>query len=344
MQGEDLNPPLTESGQFDGACDGNMAFLCLSRLFSDNSSASIDVIAWSTLRNCKHVSEGGESSRGIVVAELLTKKIVLKSSQEPAREMFLTRLCRWLGVAAPAIRFVVSGSDEYRQMSRAVHGMTLRPVVLVMEFVSGMTMSRISAAAWAKYFSCDSPLAKPVLRAIGRIMALDVLTNNWDRVPLIHDNRGNFGNVILQEPPDGSAVLVAIDNAMTGIRREYGGRRNPMYDAYLGKVRKLCEQLVASGKKNECALIGDVRRLIGSRTPAKLGAKEGLALQWGVAEMFCRIAKFDKLEEEKRIVGAMTHHDTWFLADLERVDLVFLGDVQGVIREYEQRLRKEYNV
>ncbi len=302
------------------------------------------MIAWNTVRNCRHVSEGGESSRGVVVAELLTTKIVIKSSQEPAREMYLTRLCRWLGVAAPALRFVVAGTEEYKQMSRTVRGMTLRPVVLVMEFVSGMTMNRISGAAGGKYFSCDSPLAKPVLRAIGRIMALDVFTNNWDRIPLIHDNSGNFGNIILQEPREGGAVLVAIDNAMVGIRSEYGGRRNAMYDAYLGKVRLLCEELVASGKKSECAQIQHVRGLIGYRTPARLGSKEGLALQWGVAEMFCRIAKFDKLEEEKRIVGEMMHHDQWFLADLERVDLVFLQDVQRVLREYEGRLRKEYNL
>jgi hypothetical protein len=59
-----------------------------------------------------------------------------------------------------------------------------------------------------------------VLRAIGRIMALDVFTNNWDRIPLIHDNMGNFGNVILQQPEENVAILVAIDNAMTGIRKE----------------------------------------------------------------------------------------------------------------------------
>ena len=302
------------------------------------------MISWNTLRNCRHVSEGGESSRGIVLAELLTKKVVIKSSQEPAREMYLTRLCRWLGVAAPAVRFVVAGSDEYDQMSRAVRGLTLRPVVLVMEYVEGVTMSRIPAAASSAFFSCESPLAKPVLRAVGRIMALDVFTNNWDRIPLVHDNGGNFGNVILQQPREGGAVLVAIDNAMTGIRREYGGRRNAMYDAYLGKVRRLCAQLAESGKKSECDLITQVRRVISHRTPAKLGAKEGLALQWGVAEMLCRIARFDRLEEEKRIVGEMMHSDAWFLTDLERVDLVFLTDVQAVIQEYEERLRKEYNI
>jgi len=50
--------------------------------------------------------------------------------------------------------------------------------------------------------------------------------------------------VILQEVPNEDvAILVAIDNAMTGIRKDYGGRRNQMYDVYLDKVKKLLTQV-----------------------------------------------------------------------------------------------------
>ncbi len=345
MWSEELNPPLTESGQFDG--EEVKCFLCRHSerppFLAESSSASIDVIAWATVCNCRNVSEGGESNRGIIVAELLKKKIVIKSSQDPAREMFLTRLCRWLGVSAPAVRFVVCDTDEYTQMSRVVRGMTMRPVVLVMEFVQGTTLNKVNGTNDQRFFRCNVPEAKPVLRSIGRIMALDVFTNNWDRIPLIHDNSGNFGNVILQRPEENVAILVAIDNAMTGIRREYGGRRNSMYDAYLEKVRKLCQQLVKCGEEKECALIQSVRSNISSRTAVQMGPKEGLIIQAGVAEMMCRIAKFDKLTEERDAVAKMvTMNDPWFASDLERVDLVFLGDVQAMIRSFEDDLRKAY--
>jgi hypothetical protein len=59
-----------------------------------------------------------------------------------------------------------------------------------------------------------------------------------------YSSQGNFGNVILQEVPNEDvAVLVAIDNAMTGIRKDYGARRNQMYDVYLEKVKKLLTQV-----------------------------------------------------------------------------------------------------
>lgn len=75
-----------------------------------------------------------------------------------------------------------------------------------------------------------------------------------------------------------------------------------------------------------------------------LQKKDGIAIQTGVAEMFVRIAKFDCLAEEKRIVAELgPKHDSWFENDLDRVDLVFLGDVQSLVRSFQERLEKEYN-
>ncbi len=136
-----------------------------------------------------------------------------------------------------------------------------------------------------------------------------------------------------------------------------------MYDVYLQKVENLLKQvreqkkkgsrnkidgntftqLVDCGKKTECDLVQSVRSLIGHRTAAIMKSKEGIAIQTGLAEMFLRIAKFDQLTEEKDIVASMgPKYDSWFEADLERVDLVFLGDVQNLIRKYQERLQKEF--
>lgn len=43
---------------------------------------------------------------------------------------------------------------------------------------------------------------------------------------------------MLQHDPQGEGHLVAIDNTMTGIRHEYGGRANPQYNVYIGKVKE----------------------------------------------------------------------------------------------------------
>lgn len=204
--------PLTASGQYD-----------------ESGSADIDHVQWSSVRATRHLSSTGLRANGVVVVDLAKQSsVVVKSSMEPAREMFLTRLCRHLGVAAPSMRFVHRGTAEYAQMLRATH-VVERPVLCLQDFVKGVTLEQLTTQHAQLYFRSTSKQSSPVLRALGRIMGLDVFFNNWDRVPLIHDNRGNFGNVILQ---DGGAEgrLVAIDNAMTGIRSQIGGGKpNPQY-------------------------------------------------------------------------------------------------------------------
>jgi hypothetical protein len=159
LHGSQFNPPLTESGQFD-----------------ESSSASIDDVVWSQVSGCRRLVEGGESNRGVIVANYGQKKIITKSSQEPAREMYLTRLCRHLGVSAPAIRFVLCGSKEYKEMGRVVKAD--KPVMLVMEFVEvlflffkknkikffsfkGKTLHTASREQSTKFFCASSPQSAP---------------------------------------------------------------------------------------------------------------------------------------------------------------------------------------
>lgn len=55
-------------------------------------------------------------------------------------------------------------------------------------------------------------------RNLGHVVAYDLLLNNWDRVPALSTwpSAGNLGNILVQleeKPRDGSATLVAIDQA-----------------------------------------------------------------------------------------------------------------------------------
>lgn len=327
-----MDVPLTASGQFDS-----------------DASGSIDNVAWGTVKGSSPLSETG-SNRGVVLVSLLTKKLVLKSSQEPAREMFLTRLCRHLGVAAPACRFVLAGSDEYVQISQRVRGLTTRPVFVIQEYVEGTTLSQIrmrsnrlpGGASPAPLFSAESPGGRQLLRALGRIMCLDVFTNNWDRIPLIHHNAGNFGNVILQYHGE-EARLVAIDNAMTGIRKFFGpNNRNRVYDEYCNTVENLVKAIVFSGPGLECPQIQNVRGLLNARCALELTPKDALVIQMGVAEMFVRLADFDKFAEEKEIVAGLCFKNAWYDADLERIDLVFLEDMHNIAKRHKDEILKKY--
>lgn len=121
-------------------------------------------------------------------------------------------------------------------------------------------------------------------------------------------------------------------------------------------------QLVECGRKTECELIHSVRGMISNRTAVMMKEKEGIAIQvgfscfvasflsvffmqTGVAEMMVRICKFDKLKEEKEIVASMGPlGDPWLANDLDRVDLVFLGDMQALLRLFQDQLVQQYNL
>jgi hypothetical protein len=66
-----------------------------------------------------------------------------------------------------------------------------------MEMVAGQQLNAISEADAAHYFDGETPESIAFLTQMGRIIALDVLLNNWDRLPVIWDNEGNWGNLIV---------------------------------------------------------------------------------------------------------------------------------------------------
>ena len=64
-----------------------------------------------------------------------------------------------------------------------------------------------------------------------------VLLNNWDRLPLIWENEGNPGNLMLLS----GGGLLAIDQAAVGLAPAHRG-------PYLEKVRQLCRELAQVGR------------------------------------------------------------------------------------------------
>lgn len=392
--------PLTESGQFD-----------------DSSSVDITDVVWSSARGAKQLSDHPNSGTYLVQIANQNKRVIVKNSSEPAREMFLTRIARHLGVSAPPIRFVMTGQKEYQELLRSVRVTSPKPVILIMGFVEGVTLSALPQhpQIFKEYF-CASPSSASsfvspakscgksygVLRGIGRIMALDAFLNNWDRIPLVHDNGGNGGNVVFQvgkkksfaqqnedggggddedtsnrveEEEDGGGELqgslVAIDNALTGIRSSYGGGRpNPMYHAYLARVENVLQQLCqygGEGKGGEekkvggeektnfsqssqsssfprvCPLFESSLRVFKRWGISGWGETEKLAIQIGAAEMFVRLAKFDRFAEEKNeVVKLGPKYDVWFNADLERIDLEFIQDMHQMIKRYAEELERKY--
>ena len=77
--------------------------------------------------------------------------------------------------------------------------------VAVLEFVRGLTLLQSAGAAVLDVGSYEM---------LGRIAAVDVLLNNFDRLPIGFDTEGNLGNVILEPIADGGVVCCAIDSCV----------------------------------------------------------------------------------------------------------------------------------
>ena len=99
-----------------------------------------------------------------------------------------------------------------------VERVVLRPFFMIMEYVQGIALEDVfQGVPFGLEFvkqkfgsgssdSNDSNASNSTFHAIGllncrvlgKILALDVLTNNFDRLPCIWDNKGNPGNVMFR--------------------------------------------------------------------------------------------------------------------------------------------------
>jgi hypothetical protein len=66
-----------------------------------------------------------------------------------------------------------------------------------MQMIIGESLTSLSAERTKLLFGAQCDESIDFLQQLGEIMALDILLDNWDRIPIIWDNPGNWANVIL---------------------------------------------------------------------------------------------------------------------------------------------------
>jgi len=87
-----------------------------------------------------------------------------------------------------------------------------------------------------------SKWGKSALTEMGKLLALDVLINNWDRFPFIWQHEGNIGNLLFLTTNTDSPV-VGIDQCVTSIIPFLGAEI--LYKEYMTKVRTLITELLS---------------------------------------------------------------------------------------------------
>jgi Actin-fragmin kinase, catalytic len=152
------------------------------------------------------------------------------SCVDNTQEVFVSRLAEYLGVRCPRMRVVEYVNAEWTAMKQALfslagslpNGTTEqmkvrkemdRAFVIVMELAEGRPLCALGPHL-GSLLCVHTHTGRERLRAIGRVCALDVLCNNWDRLPLIWSNDGNLDNIFVGRccGAAGATGVTALDN------------------------------------------------------------------------------------------------------------------------------------
>jgi predicted amidohydrolase len=269
-------------------------------------------------------------------------KAVVKGSLTVVQEMFAFHLGKALKINVPNHYMVqCTGDDQYLKLqenviekasphvARRAEKELHRPYLIVMEFIQGYDIFALPSA----FDLIDQFLnSHESLVQLGNIMALDILLNNWDRLPLIWDNDGNGANIVFTT--SGNQVKIfAIDQAITSILNEVEG-----YEKYMQRVRDLIEDLTSPDWNVENSPLNKVVEYFKVCTgytilPSGLDSiREGLLSTMVLA---CQTISENSLNQIKAKLHKSMHSD-WenvFSAGLDAIHTEFIIDIAKIMGE-----------
>jgi len=199
-------------------------------------SHDIGDIQWHSAVRCVDIPGRKCESGGVVSVELEsgTAVIIRKKTSLVATELVADRVASALGVRVARLHLLHPDSDEIQQLIEIAECANPLPylggchsTLAITEFVPGQSLDRAQDAL-------ISP-TEDFLAGIGRLCMLDVLLNNFDRIPLpLWQNEGNLSNVLVTS--DGT--VIGIDQQVNHIDA------GPELDLYLKHIRSLVSHLV----------------------------------------------------------------------------------------------------
>lgn len=199
--------------------------------------------------------DGG--SGGVLLIELNQHCVALKGQGlTAAQEMLAESVAEELKTPVAKTRIVRRGESEYQNIIDGIAGCSefgsyqYRPYLFgVLEFVRGHTLM----GEEGHHVMLEA--AEGLLTSLGRLCALDVLINNFDRIPLpVWQNDGNLSNVMVV---NGGTAAVGIDQQVNFILQGIGR------DGYLDKVSRLvAASRPASGTEVKEPIISCLRQAL----------------------------------------------------------------------------------
>eukprot|EP00043_Microstomoeca_roanoka_P012926 m.125779 g.125779 ORF g.125779 m.125779 type:complete len:435 (-) comp15626_c8_seq2:208-1512(-) len=215
------------------------------------------------LRNVRYVhwSAGGLGSTGVFFVDTGSGWVVAKpTGTKTAGEIYAAFLAKRFGITCPNFR--VPRFDEQEVILRAMRFGTGQPEhvqrlrnhriqgLVFMDLIKGYPLPACGMKVLAEssvsnhfYTACN------LLRQFGEILVLDMITNNFDRMPFVWNNFGNLENLMVQGnvlEDDGNLTAASIDQGATCIKDETG-RANYM-DRIRDGIKEACVERNAEGE------------------------------------------------------------------------------------------------
>jgi hypothetical protein len=171
---------------------------------------------------------------------------------------------------------------------------------------------------------------KRLLRQLGKLVAFDMLCNNWDRLPVIWDNEGNLRNIRVEHIGVDEPNIVALDNTITCIIPDN-------FNTYEEKLRD-CLAALTTDVNAEYKGYKTVREVLSFTSSVDFTEREIREMQIGTLEGIIEIAKLTpetltKMKEEFSKMVVQDWENVW-ASGVESINIDFLTSVINIMQEY----------
>jgi len=290
------------------------------------SPAPLDTVSWEEATDVKWCHGG---SGGVFVLKVPEGTVCVKGAELRAGELFAQLLATALGVRTAQLRVVGPHEPEIKSvrggLQRATpleeeHGMKRWKLascdsLAVMEYVDGVPMMGMPA-----HQHIGAVRERTLWVQLGRLMAFDMLINNFDRLPLAWSNDGNLGNVMLSSR---LGPVVGIDQCVNPIRHAAG------LSTYLQRVRRAIEE----ARDGPARAFTAVKIAILNNTAIDLDDVEVRGLCDGCVELLTEVSRLSTSGElEQKLFAISSEVDRSFVAPDTSSEAALCCDlVRGVV-------------
>jgi len=207
----------------------------------------IDPFDWSSVTRLNASSDG---SSGVLFVHNKEGTAVLKSSQSEG-DIVALLLHDHFGIKTPKFKAITRQHEAWKKIEniksdkalrfsfmdqssrRRLDGMVKYQQFLLLEYIPAKPLH--SLGEWVKLLEVhpDSGVGHPLYQ-IGQASAIDLIINNWDRIPSFWKNQGNPGNIIVKENGD----VVVIDQIVSPVTSDTDSK------THFDKVSKFLDEFL----------------------------------------------------------------------------------------------------